>query len=273
VFRFITSKSIWVNILVGLLLLCLLVLIFLGLLDWITAHGKYQKVPSVIGQNVDAAKLNLTSKGFTVEITDSVYDNAVGALSVVRQSPEADAMVKEGRTIYLSINRAVAPMVEMPNMVGFSIRSAGMYLLSLGLKLGDTSYRPDIARNAVLQQLYNGQDIKAGTKIPLGSVISFVLGSGIGSGEIAVPDLVGLTLSQARAQLTMLNLNIGSVVPVESVKDTSAAFIVRQEPPLTSEPVPGQKIINRLHAGQTIDVYIGNTAPLKDTAQSNLSNQ
>jgi beta-lactam-binding protein with PASTA domain len=273
VFKFITSKSIWVNILAGIGLLVLLIFIFFGMLSWITGHGKYEKVPSVLGQNVDAAKLTLMAKGFTVEVTDSVYDNSVGALSVVRQSPDVDAMVKAGRTIYLSINRAVPPMVEMPNMVGFSIRSASMYLLSLGLKLGDTTYRPDIARNAVLQQLYNGQEIKAGTKIPLGSSISFVLGSGEGSGEIAVPDLVGLTLAQARDQLTIANLNLGAVVPVETIKDTAAAFIIRQDPALFSEPVPGQKIINKMHAGQTIDVYIGNTAPVKDTAQSNINNQ
>lgn len=272
-FKFITSKSIWVNILAGLVLIILIVLLFFSLLDWITGHGKYEKVPSVLGQNVDAAKLILLSKGLNVEVTDSVYDNSVGALSVVRQSPDVDAMVKEGRTIYLSINRAVPPMVDMPNLVGFSIRSASMYLLSLGLKLGDTTYRPDIARNAVLEQLYKGQEIKAGTKLPLGSFISFVLGTGEGGGEIAVPDLVGLTLAQARAQLSLVNLSIGAVTQTESIRDTNTAYIIRQEPYLFSEPAPGQRIINKMKAGQTIDVYLGNTAPLRDTANSNLNNQ
>jgi beta-lactam-binding protein with PASTA domain len=108
----------------------------------------------------------------------------------------------------------------MPNLVGFSSRSAEMYLTSLGLKMGDTYYRPDIARNAVLEQRYNDEVIKEGTKIPLGSSINLVLGTGEGAGDLSVPELVGLTLSQARNQLITLGLNIGSVVPVDAIKDT-----------------------------------------------------
>ncbi len=238
------------------------------MLDWITGHNKYEKVPSVVTQNIDAARINLGAKGFAVEIADSVYDNTIGALSVVKQSPEADAMVKNGRTIYLTVNRSVPPQVTMPNLVGFSSRSAEMYLTSLGLKMGDTYYRPDIARNAVLEQRFNDEVIKEGTKIPLGSVINLVLGTGEGAGDLSVPQLFGLTLTQARNQLISLGLNIGSVVPVDAIKDTANAFIVRQNPEVSAEPNPGQKIINKIKSGQLIDVYISSTAPLRDTISS-----
>lgn len=240
------------------------------MLDWITGHNKYEKVPLVTGQNVDAAKLSLIAKGFAVEVADSVYDNTLGALSVVKQSPEADAQVKHGRTIFLTINRAVAPQVTMPNLVGFSIRSAEMYLSSMGLKLGDTYYRPDIARNAVIEQHYNDEVIKPGTKIPLGSTISLVLGSGEGSGDLFVPDLVGLTLTQARSQLTTLGLSIASVVPMDAVKDTANAFIVKQNPDVFSKQSSstGEKVNNKIKPGQLIDVYISTTAPVKDSISS-----
>ncbi|MBA4198548.1 MAG: penicillin-binding protein [Chitinophaga sp.] len=264
-FKFITSKPLWVNILAGIVIAILLILIFFGLLSSITGHGKYQKVPSVLAQNIDAAKLTLMNAGFTVEVTDSVYDMSVGALSVVRQSPEADALVKAGRKIFLTINRAVPPQVEMPNLVGFSYRSAEMYLVTLGLKVGDTSYRPDIARNAVLEQLYNNQPIKAGAKLPLGSTISFVLGSGEGSGELLVPDLVGLTYEQAKGQLQTLNINIGSVVLVNGVTDSANAFIVKQNPPVYIETENNTKTLNKIKPGQLIDLYLSTVAPVKDT--------
>ncbi len=250
----------------------ILILAFFFMLDWITGHNKYEKVPSVIGQNIDAAKLNLIAKGFAVQVSDSVYDNTIGALSVVKQSPESDAQVKHGRTIFLTINRAVAPQVAMPNLVGFSIRSAEMYLTSMGLKLGDTYYRPDIARNAVIEQHYNDEIIKPGTKIPLGSTITLVLGSGEGSGDLFVPDLVGLTLSQARNELTTMGLNIASVVPMDAVKDTANAFIVKQNPEVFSQQPTGEKVNNKIKAGQMIDVYISTTAPIKDTISSHPNN-
>jgi len=258
--------------LAGLGILLVLIIAFFLMLDWITGHNKYEKVPSVIGQNIDAAKQNLIARGFAVQVSDSVFDNTVGALSVVKQSPESDAQVKQGRTIFLTINRAVAPQITMPNLVGFSSRSAEMYLASMGLKLGETSYRSDIARNAVIEQDFNGQMIKPGTKIPLGSVINLVLGSGDTNGELSVPDLVGLTLSQARTELVTVGLNIANVIPMDAVKDTANAFIVKQNPEVFTEQPTGEKVNNKIKVGQLIDVYISVTAPIKDSISSHTNN-
>lgn len=271
-FKFITHKPLWVNILTAVGIGIVLIILFFVGLDWMTDHANYEKVPSVTGQNVDAAKIILTSKGFKVEVVDSVYDNTIGALSVVKQSPDIDALVKHGRIIFLTINRASAPQVEMPNLVGFSIRSAQIYLNSLGLKMGDTSYRPDIARNAVLEQLYNHESIKPGTKIPSGSAISFVLGSGVGSGEILVPDLVGLTFAQAKSQLGLLNINIGSVVLTTTLTDSANAFVVKQSPEPYSQTADGQHNINKIRQGQVVDIYLSTIAPVKDSVNTKTNN-
>jgi beta-lactam-binding protein with PASTA domain len=242
------------------------------MLSWITHHNQTENVPMVVGQNIEAAKKLLEDKGFRVIVNDSVYDGSVLPLTVTRQSPEADAVVKEGRTIFLSINRAAAPMVTMPNLVGYSFRSANLYLQSAQLKFGDTTYRPDIARNAVLEQLWKGQIIKPGTLIPLGSAISFVLGSGMGNDNIEVPNLVGLTFAEAKLQLTSLNLGVGAVVLLDNITDTANAFVIKQNPTqfIVNDMVKdslGNSTIqyNKVHSGQLIDIYVGNTAPIKDT--------
>jgi beta-lactam-binding protein with PASTA domain len=159
-------------------------------------------------------------------------------------------------------------MVEMPNLVGFSIRSAEMYLQSLGLKLGLINYKPDIARNAVLEQTFNEIEVKPGTKIPLGSSIGLVLGSGIGGGDMDVPNLIGMTLMEAKSWLTSLSLNIGSIIPVGTIADTNSAFIVKQSPEVYLETVPGQKSTNKIRSGQLLDIYISAVAPIIDTVQA-----
>lgn len=253
--------------LAGLGLVIILVLLFFGSLSWLTGYGKNEKVPSVTGQNIVAAKKILEDKGFDVVIHDSIFVDSIGRQSVIRQSPEADATVKVGRTIYLTINRTIAPQVEMPNLSGFSIKSAEMYLQSLGLKLGFVSYRPDIARNSVLEQLFNDNPIAPGTKVPIGSVISFVLGSGVGSGEINVPELVGMTLADARNYLSGMGVNLGSIVAMVAIRDSAASFVVRQTPASLSDSlgVNGYKIPNKIRQGQVMDIYISNIAPLKDS--------
>jgi beta-lactam-binding protein with PASTA domain len=152
----------------------------------------------------------------------------------------------------------------MPNLVGFSIRNAEMYLKNLGLNIGDTTFRPDIAKNAVLEQLYNGAPIQAGTKIFMGSSISFVLGDGIGNTELNVPDLVGKTYAEAKAYLNSISINM-TIVPDIDVKDTANAFVYRQNPEEFNEPVTGQKFHNKIKAGQSVDLWLSTKAPVKDT--------
>lgn len=254
-------------------MILILVLLFFGSLDWLTNYGKSEKVPSVLGVQVDAAQKMLEDKGFDVIIQDSVFVDTASKKSVIRQTPDADEVVKQGRTIYLTINRVIPPQIELPNLAGFSIKSAEMYLQSLGLKLGTVSYKPDIAKNAVLEMLMNGNTVQPGTKIPLGSMIGFVLGSGVGESEIDVPYIVGKTLNEARAYLATLNINIGSVLVMGSIKDSGSAFIVKQIPEITSTVLDanGKKQTNKIRSGQLMDVYISETAPTIVDTSVNIS--
>ncbi len=264
----ITRKPLWVHILAAMVLTVLVVLLFFGSLDYITKHGQYQKVPSIIGKNVDAARKMLEDKGFEVEIQDSLYIDTVAKLAVIKQNPGADATVKVNRTIYLTINRAQPPLVEMPNLVGFSIRNAQMYLENIGLHLGDTSFRPDIAKNAVLEQLYNKQPIKSGTKIFMGSPISFVLGNGVGTLEMAVPDLMGKRYSQVKSLLRSFDLNFTPVFDPD-VADTPGSYVTRQNPQKYARSVSGDKRYNKIKPGQTIDIWLSTRPVAADSTGGN----
>jgi eukaryotic-like serine/threonine-protein kinase len=259
----ITRKPLWVNMLAAVAAVFLFLFIFFGSLSWLTGHGKIQRVPSITGQNVLAATKTLEAAGFDVVIQDSVFIDTLAKQAVVRQIPDAESMVKNGRTIYLTINRTVAPQVEMPNLAGFSVKSAEMYLISLGLRLGELSYRPDIARNAVLEQLLGDRPIAPGTKIAIGTVINFVLGSGEGMGEVEVPQLEGLTFEAAKMMLQTMNINLGAIVAVTPITDSAASFIVRQSPAALSDSldISGFKLPNKMKPGQLMDLFISNTAP------------
>ncbi len=264
-FKFITTKPLWVNILVILALILLIILLFFGLLDWITKHNEYEKVPGVVGMNIEQATGVLESKGFDVEIQDSIYVDSATALAVLKQSPDADATVKANRTIYLTINRAVAPQIEMPSLIGYSFRSAQLYLETLGLKLGDTSYKPDIARNSVLEQLYNGKAIAPGTKLPMSGTIDLVLGSGVGTEVMNVPDVFGMTLTDARQYLASMNINVGSIITVGSVSNQANAFVVRQNPEAYFTSPEGGRSPNKIRPGQVVDLYISQQQGTRDT--------
>jgi len=251
VFRFLTSKPLWINVLAGFVVLVVLLLVFLSSLNIITHHGRTMKIRLVTGQSVDQAKKTLESEGFEIQIQDSIYNDTVPPLQVIKQFPEADNLVKVNRTVYLTINRAIAPEVDMPNLLSMTFRNAEMVLKRYGLKLGDTVFKPDFARNSVLDQEFKGNSIKPGTKIRQGSAVTLVLGNGVGT-EFIVPDLIGLTYREARAAIAETGLLIGSVLIEGDVKDTLNAFVSRQNP----DRFDYLRQLNHIRQGQVIDIWL-----------------
>ena len=265
--KFITGRPLWVNILFSLVLVTVVLFLFLLSLKLITRHGKTLTIPSVMGKTYSEATSILEGQGFEVELQDSIYNDTAKALSVLRQFPEADEVVKTNRTVYLTINRAVPPSVEMPLLEGLSFRNAEIVLKQYGLKTGEISYENNIAKDAVLEQRVqkNGERIKAGVKIPMGTVIDLVLGSGLGI-EFAMPDLTGRTLMEAKILLEGNGLLVGNILSYdagESITDTLAAFIHKQNPEHASFG-----IVNRVRQGQSVDLWIGTQRPVRSAPDS-----
>jgi len=245
----------------GVLAVFIIFFVFLLSLKWCTHHGRSATVPSVTNKSYEDARVLLHKAGFDIEIQDSVYVDTMQPLMVIKQIPEADEVVKTNRTVYLVISRAVPPMVEMPNVVGYSFRNAEMVLKNMDLKIGDTTFKPDFAKNAVLEQWYNGMQINPGTKLRKGSVISLVLGDGVGKREFAVPDITGMSFCHAREMLEEYGIVMGAIVANSDVSDTCNAFIFRQNP----ERFDDDKQIQHIRPGQTMDVWLQLSKPAKDT--------
>jgi len=263
-FRFLAKRPLWQNVLFAIGFVFVLVMLFLFSLDWLTKHGRSLTVPAVTGKTIMDAEKLLDTKGFEVIVQDSMYYDSLPPGMILKQVPEADEVVKINRTVYVTINRFVPPDVEMPNLRGYSFRNAELVLRNLGLKIGDTTYKADFAKNSVLEQLYNGNPIEPGTKLRMGSKISLVLGSGVGNDYIAVPDLIGRTYEEARALLDAQGLIMGAVIPNGDVRDTATSFVYWQRPtPMTED---GKRL--SIRPGQMIDIRLQVEKPVVDTTRA-----
>lgn len=268
-FKGLTQRSFLFNLLVACLLLLALSILFFASLGFITKHGETIQVPDVSGQQFSVAERTLEAQNFRVIVQDSAYVDSLPPLAVVRQMPYAGNKVKINRTIYLTLNKTTAPLTAMPDLVNYSFRSAEMTLESQRLKVGDTIYKPDFAKNSVLEQLYNGKSIKAGEMIPEGSKITLVIADGIGNVANPVPNLVGLTYQQALDLLSASSLNVGIVLTSGVLSDTLSAFVFKQSPPKMDQM--GQP--NTIHAGESIDLWISQTNPSDSTNPDSLTPQ
>ncbi|RYZ56902.1 MAG: PASTA domain-containing protein [Chitinophagaceae bacterium] len=258
-----SKKPLWFHILLALALVFTLLFLFVVSLNWITKHGESSTVPMVTGKKLDDVQALLEEKGFELIIQDSVFYDSIPRGMVLRQVPEADDVVKVNRTVYVTINRFIAPDIELPKLSGLSYRNAEMVIRNIGLKIGDTTFRTDFAKNTVLEVLYQGKSIQPGATIKVGTPIDLVIGSGVGNEAILVPKLMGLTYEEARALLDAQGIILGAPIFMPGVQDSANAYVYRQRPAPTT--LDGKRLTMR--AGQMIDIWLQIEKPNVDSLE------
>jgi eukaryotic-like serine/threonine-protein kinase len=230
--RFLISKVFFKNLLIAAIITIVIVLIAWQGLAIFTRHGKHMAVPDYSGLTLADIENYRIGREFNFILLDSVYDNSLAPGSVVMQDPPANSRVKKERKIYLTTVAFLPEQVRMPDLVDLTFRQAMSSLETHGLKVGKLEYVPDIAKNAVLQQLHQGEVIETGTFIVKGSFIDLILGQGLGTERIPVPFLLGLSMPEAHRIILENSLNIGANIfetETEDPADTTAR-IYRQNP-------------------------------------------
>jgi beta-lactam-binding protein with PASTA domain len=226
---YLKTKEFRKTILLAIGSVIVVVLIAFFSLSYYTRHGEGIPVPTVTGMPIDKALTLLKEQGFGVSI-DSVYVQDQPAGMVVEQDPDAGTSVKVNRVIYLKIVKNLVPTVSLPDIMDAPYISAVATISNYGLKVGDTTYRSDIARDHVLEIRYAGQAIQPGSKLPKGSKIDLVLGDGAGASEVDIPDLVNQDLDAAKFALKGSGLSLGTVTYQGTITDTTNVVVVAQMP-------------------------------------------
>ena len=201
-----------------------------------TRHGQAISVPDFTGLYFNELDENADFVRFNFTIIDSVYDSSQEKGTIITQDPLPESLIKEGRMIYLTVVAMNPRMVEMPELKDLSLRSATSLLQTYDLRIGKLSYVPDIARNAVLEQKYRGEEIEPGSQVIAGSSIDLVLGLGEQQELIPVPVLIGLNRAAAIKVLHVASLNLGAE-HFDEGDDTSTVRIYRQSPHFTVKSI------------------------------------
>ncbi|MCW8803094.1 MAG: PASTA domain-containing protein, partial [Ignavibacteriaceae bacterium] len=122
------------------------------------------------------------------------------------QKPDAGAMVKEGRAVYLFVSGG-DKVIPVPMLKGKSILDAKFALERLGLKLGRVERIPS---NQPEDMIFD-QQYAEGTTLKQGEFVGVTISAGRGGGSIIVPDLIGKSLTEARKILADSSLIIGKI--------------------------------------------------------------
>lgn len=212
-------------------------------LDFYTHHGESELVPDLRGSYVEEAEVMLSNQGLYPQVIDSVYvrDKKLG--TIIEQIPAAGSSVKRNRAIYLIINSRQVRQVPLPDVNDVSFRQADAMLKAVGLNVSSVEYTPSEYKDLVTDIKYRGRSILPGTRIPEGSSVVLVVGSGLGEGQSSVPALKGLNLEAARQEALSSAFVIGAIDYDKTPAGNEADyFIYRQRPAAGKSLAPGSRI-------------------------------
>ena len=181
-FRFIFSKTFVIQIVLAIVVLVVLSFLTMQWLDYSTNQDQRIEVPDLAKMNLDNVEDRLEELELDFEILDSANFNPdFPRYSVIDQVPAPGKLVKEDRKIYLTLNPSGYRKIEVPNnLVRKTRRQVEPTLRSLGFEIGEISYKPDIAEDAVLELRHKGKLIEPKEKLMKTSKIDLVLGDGSG---------------------------------------------------------------------------------------------
>jgi eukaryotic-like serine/threonine-protein kinase len=211
-----------------------------------TNHGESITVPNIEGMHISELETFLVERSLRYEVNDSAYSDAATPLTILKQYPAAGTKVKEGRKIFISVNRVTPPTVPLPNLVDGSLINAEAVLRGNELKRGRIQLIRGPFFNLVKEMHFGGRKVEAGTRIPKGSTIDLVIEDG-GSPDIPMADIVGYPLDEAKELIFGYNLHLGEIHVVGDTLSTGLVVILKQV------PEPKQK----LRAGDVVDVWVG----------------
>ena len=236
------------NLLIALAIVIVLLLLLLAYLKRYTEHGIEVEVPNVTGMYIEEANTLVEHEGLQIEVVDSTYSKKVPLGTIVEQTPVANSHCKHGRRIYVIINSKTVRQVPLPNLHDISYRQAEATLRTLNIGVGNCIYEPSEYRDLVLDVRKGGKSIQPGERLDEGSMVTLVIGRGRSNAKVAVPNIIGRTMTGARSTLLSKYLTLGMIAYDEDpTPETSSLYVVYKQ-----EPAAGTV----LYEGSRVDLYL-----------------
>ncbi|MBO7459356.1 MAG: PASTA domain-containing protein [Bacteroidales bacterium] len=244
-FRFLRDKWFYISLIIMLLLVVGALFYTFKKLDKFTRHGEEFPVPDMVGMNYDEA-LEVYQDELTFILLDSIYVKDFPEGAVYQQDPAAGQNVKKGRNVYIIRTNIAPEIVKMPNLRNLSLRQAMVSLNMVGLKVDKLEFVDYFARNAVIEQKIKDNVINPNDDVVKGSAVTLVVGLGNGSRMTNLPDLVGVSVENAKDKINMASLNIGMEIFIDN-DEIEDLYVSRMEPEYSLETL--------VPLGSTVNVW------------------
>ena len=241
------QKSPVLSAIKGVIIAAVIAMIIFGGLalynGYVSSQPKEEIVPDFVGLTV--AEANTLNNGRFEFKYENRYSDEFKVDTIIDQTPEASSKkIKEGSTITLIVNSADSE-VAVPYM------GVSGDVDTVVNKLKEVNLVPQIlyVNSEKEEQSIDSIFPAVGTKVPIGSTVYVMVSKGPLYEGIDMPDIKGLTLSEAQAKLEELGFkNIKVAYDEKSEKDKDE--VIRQNPVTGSKIKPDYNIVITCSKGE-----------------------
>jgi beta-lactam-binding protein with PASTA domain len=186
------------------------------------------KVPSIVGLKVSEAEKVITNNNLILQVVDSQYSDTVPIDCIITQNPEENTTVKAGSIVTAVISNG-SPNVSVPDLTGKTIDVATQILKEVSLYISDITEVENIATPGTILS----QDPQPNTILPPNSGVKVTVSIGT---FVIVPNLIGMTLEQAKSTINSSGLVLYKVDVIDSNVNAPSQTVIYQY------PMPGLKV-------------------------------
>ena len=208
------------NTIIGVVVALLCIIGIAGAMFAMNGSGDKATVPDVTNKSIAQARTTLEQAGFKVGTETEVYSSTVPAGSVVSTDPQAGEQAVKGSTIKINVSKGTE-QVTVPDLKGKSADEAQKALNEAGLtgQQGDSVFSDDVDENMVASQ-----ETPSGATANKGDTVVFHLSKG--SEKVTIPNVVGMTQSQATSKLENAGFAVNTTT--ETSKDVEKGNVTKQ---------------------------------------------
>jgi serine/threonine-protein kinase len=190
------------------------------------------EIPRVAGLPVAKARERLEDAGFE-SIVEKQPSDSVKAGLVISSQPSAGFATDPGETVILKVSTGIETET-VPSVVGMTRDEAESELEKAGFVPNAEPEDSDEPENQVLSQ-----DPAGGSEEEVGSTVTFVYSSGVGT--ITLADYVGQKLTFAQRQLGNAGLDV-DVIDQEVTQSSQDGVVLSQAPGSGARLSPGDRV-------------------------------
>jgi beta-lactam-binding protein with PASTA domain len=165
-------------------LLAMLIVVILAMfgvkygLEWYTHHGEGIEVPKLEGKKFSEAHAIIDDLKLNIVVSDSGFNKKLPADCILMQNPGYGTKVKQGHTIYVTVNSPSSPSFAIPDVVdNSSYREAAARLMAIGFKLLEPQMVPG-EKDWVYGIICDGKKVSAGERISIDHPLTLMIGNG-----------------------------------------------------------------------------------------------